>query len=94
MHHIIVDLEMNAIGKKNPAFHLCKGEIIEIGAVALSDDMQEVSSYKTYVKPEWTASIERRIVDLTGISDEMVRDAPVLADAIISFGKWCDSMEC
>ena len=51
MKHIVVDLEMNGIEKKHRIFG-CTMETIEIGAIMLDENYQEISSFKTYVKPE------------------------------------------
>lgn len=88
MKHIVVDLEMNGIDKKNPIRKLCSMETIEIGAVMLDDDLKEIDSFQTYVKPEHNA-IESKIKKLTGITDEMVADAPRFNDALKSFLNWC-----
>ncbi len=89
MKHIIVDLEMNSVNKNEPGYEIFRGELIEIGAVMLDDDMQEISEFKTYVKPEYSESISPRIVELTGITDEHIKDAPLFAEAFDSFAKWC-----
>ena len=42
-------------------FGICNNETIEIGAVMLDDDLQEVSSFRTYVKPEFSEGIKENI---------------------------------
>lgn len=51
MKHIVVDSEMNGIKKGSEAKRICDREIIEIGAVMLDDSLNEVSYFRTYVKP-------------------------------------------
>lgn len=89
MKHIIVDLEMNPIKKGTEEKQICLCETIEIGAVMLDDNMKEISSFRTYVKPEYNDSIARKITKLTGITDEMVENAPVFKDAFRMFTSWC-----
>lgn len=89
MKHIVVDLEINRLGRKERLSESFQGELIEIGAVMLDDDMNEISEYKTYVHPEHTDRIAPRIKKLTGITEENTMDAPVFYDAFESFCKWC-----
>ena len=89
MKHIVVDLEMNNVRQKSEARRICKMETIEIGAVMLDDDLSEISSFRTYVKPEYNDRIENRIKRLTGINYEMVAMAPIFAEALRMFTSWC-----
>lgn len=92
MKHIVVDLEMNNIKRKTPARKFSKMETIEIGAVMLDEDFNEISSFRTYVRPEYNDHIENKIVHLTGITDEMVCGAPKFNDALRMFTHWCLGM--
>ncbi len=56
--------------------------IIEIGAVILKNG-QEVDRFQTFVDPERT--LERKIVDLTGITDEMLAGAPKIEEVLPKF---------
>ncbi|MDO4787767.1 MAG: 3'-5' exonuclease [Johnsonella sp.] len=89
MKHIVVDLEMNNISQKSEARRLCSMEIIEIGAVMLDERLEEISSFRTYVKPEYNRGIIRKISRLTGITDEMVLNAPKFNAALRMFTDWC-----
>jgi ERI1 exoribonuclease 2 len=89
MKHIVVDLEMNHVAKKSEARRICRMETIEIGAVMLDDNLQEISAFRTYVKPEYNECIERKIKRITGITEEMVQNAPVFKDALRMFTNWC-----
>ena len=46
MKHIVVDLEMNNISNKYKDFD-CTMETIEIGAIMLDENYQEISSFRT-----------------------------------------------
>ena len=61
MKHIVVDFEMNNIQQKSEARRICTMETIEIGAVMLDDNLQEISSFRTYVKPEYNDGIAKKI---------------------------------
>lgn len=89
MKHIVVDLEMNNVQRKSEARMFCTMETIEIGAVMLDDNLQEISSFRTYVKPEYNDCIMPKIRKLTGITDAMVINAPKFTDAFRMFTNWC-----
>lgn len=89
MKHIVVDLEMNIIIQKSEARRRCKLETIEIGAVMLDEYLREISSFRTYVKPEYNDHIVKKITRLTGITDEMIQDAPSFNEALRMFTNWC-----
>ena len=89
MKHIVVDLEMNNIRQKSEARRICTMETIEIGAVMLDDNLQEISSFRTYVKPEYNDGIVKKISRLTGITDDMVVNAPKFNEALRMFTNWC-----
>lgn len=89
MKHVVVDLEMNNIRQKSEARRICTNETIEIGAVMLDDNLQEISSFRTYVKPEYNDGIVPKISRLTGITDAMVANAPKFREALRMFTNWC-----
>ncbi len=89
MKHIVIDLEMNQVNGKSKARALCRMETIEIGAVMLDDNLSEVSCFQTYVKPEYNQRIEPTITHLTGITTDMVQNAPTFNEAFGMFLGWC-----
>ena len=48
MKHIMIDLEMNKIKKQYREDKKLSNELIEIGAVKMDDDFNEVDRYQTY----------------------------------------------
>ncbi len=91
MKYIFVDFEMNAIRSKfKEARSICRNEIIEIGAVMLDDDYKEIAEFCQYVKPEYN-EISKKYEDLTGVTNEKVKDAPLFLGAMEQFRDWCIS---
>lgn len=92
MKHIVVDLEMNTLAKQfKEEKSICGSEIIQIGAVLLDENYQEIGSFHTLVRPQYNNRIEKRIERLTGIKTEMVQNSPVFEEAIQQFFSWCNS---
>lgn len=88
MKHIVVDLEMNKVVKEYRNLG-CAMETIEIGAIMLNENFQEISSFRTYVKPEYNTRITSIVRDLTGITYDMVINAPKFDEAIKMFSNRC-----
>ena len=59
-----------------------RDRIIEIGAVRMKDGA-EIDRFQTFVDPG--CALEKRTVDLTGITDEMLRGAPKLETVLPQF---------
>jgi len=72
---VAFDLETTGLSAKND-------RIIEIGAVILKDG-KEIERFQTFVDPE--RRLDRKIIDLTGINDEMLRDAPKIEEVLPKF---------
>lgn len=64
-----------------------KEEIIEIGACKVVNGRID-ETFSTFIKP--TKHIPREITELTGITDDMVKDAPTINYAMPDFYKFCD----
>ena len=93
MKHIVVDLEMNNIRRKSEARKICTNEIIEIGASMLDENLWEIGKFQLYVKPEYNDVIVPKISRLTGITNEMVANAPTFSIAFRQFTNWCLSIK-
>lgn len=91
MRHIFLDFEMSQIHKDYPEERgFCRSEIVQIGAVMLDDTYREISSFQTYVKPEYNNDIDKSCQKVTGITYDMVADAPLLEPAMQDFARWCN----
>ena len=78
--YVAVDLETTGIGSK-------REKITEIGMVKVVDG-KIAGTYHTMVNPH--RAIPERIVELTGITDEMVKDAPGIEDVLPEVLEFCD----
>ena len=94
MKHIVVDLEMNGLAKEYKEERQIWGrEVIEIGAVVLDDSYNEIGSFETLVKPQYNDRITPYFSNLTGITTEMVAEAPHFEEALKTFFAWCRSLD-
>ncbi len=90
MKYIVVDFEMNPVSKEfKEQKAICRNEIIEIGAVLLDESFKEQDSFQMYVKPCFSSEIRKYIVQLTGITDCMIGNAPGFTKAMKLFFEWC-----
>lgn len=72
---VVFDLETTGLSATN-------NEIIEIGAIRFVND-EAREQFHTYIKPK--RKITQKITDITGITNEMVKDAPTIEDVLPYF---------
>ncbi len=90
MNKIFIDLEMHPVaGDFADQFRRLKTETIEIGAVMLDDQLQEISSFKEYVHPDFSTKVYPKYQRLTGITTEMLAEADSFSSVLNRFCKWC-----
>lgn len=87
MQHIMIDLEMNKIEKQKRDEKKLSSELIEIGAVRMDENFNLLDKYQTYVATDY-GKMDSVIIDLTGITDDMLVGAPKFARAMDDFAKW------
>lgn len=81
---IVLDLEFTAVKLPPPA---AAQEVIEIGAVAMNDKYDVVDTFQMYVKPQHT-TVSKKVKRLTGITDEILKDAVDFSTAVQAFFEW------
>ena len=58
MRYIFADFEMNPVDRKfKEVRKICRSEIIEMGASMLDENMNEISCFRVYVKPQYNDKI-------------------------------------
>lgn len=97
MLHVFLDFEMNPTtnpvrrrsGSRKPATPppALRSEIIEIGAVKLNEQYEQIDSFSCYVHPAFN-QITKKVTEITGITDEKLADAVEFAQAMEQFVQW------
>lgn len=94
MAYILFDLEWNQPYSndlsflKNAKMPLA-GEIIQIGAVKLDDNLQIIDKFSTFVKPKYLRYMHKHVQQLTGITENDIARAPFFPTACAQFLSWC-----
>ena len=94
MNYIVVDLEWNqAMSSKSSVFNKLpiklRGEIIEIGAVKLTEDMKPAEEFTIDVKPVYFKRMHYKVKKLTGFDKERLALGVGFKDAFEQFRRWC-----
>lgn len=89
MQYIVFDLEWNNVyGRKIQGFI---NEIIEIGAVKLDEDLNEISSFSSFVKPCIGKKLRGSVKKLTNITNDDVLGGEPFTQVFAEFRKWIGS---
>ena len=80
--YVCVDVETTGLNPKEE-------KLIEIGAVKVVDG-QIVERFQSFLHPG--RPLQPRIVALTGITDEMLTDAPKPAEVMVKFKAFCEDL--
>ena len=94
MNYVVVDLEWNqAMSSKSSVFNKLpiklRGEIIEIGAVKLNEDMTPGEEFTIDVKPVYFKRMHYKVKKLTGFDKERLALGHMFPDAFEQFRQWC-----
>ena len=86
MNYIIMDLEWN--NSFNKATQKFMNEIIEIGAVKLDENLNQVDTFSELIKPVISKKLRSRIKTLTNISNEDVKAGRPFSKVVEDFEEW------
>ncbi len=95
MNYIVMDMEWNQPWPGSPSAKKVlpvsiRGEIIQIGAVRVTEDQQVADEFQIMVKPKYYRHLNRRVSKLTGIKETRLREEGVpFPEAIEQFKSWC-----
>ena len=95
MNYIVMDMEWNQPWPGSPSAKkvlpvAIRGEIIQIGAVRVTEDQQVSDEFQILVKPKYYRHLNRRVSKLTGIKEARLREEGVpFPEAIEKFKAWC-----
>ena len=94
MNYIVVDLEWNqAMSSKSSVFNKLPihlgGEIIEIGAVRLTEDMTPGEEFTIDVKPVYFRRMHYKVKKITGFDRERLSHGVGFPEALEQFRAWC-----
>ena len=94
MQYVVVDLEWNqAMSSKSSVFnklpiHL-RGEIIEIGAVKLNEDMTPGEEFTIDVRPVYFRRMHYKVKKITGFDKDRLAHGLGFPEALERFRAWC-----
>ena len=95
MNYIVMDMEWNQPWPGSPSSKkvlpvAIRGEIIQIGAVRVTEDQQVADEFQIMVKPKYYRHLNRRVSKLTGIKESRLREEGVpFPEAMEQFKSWC-----
>ena len=95
MNYIVLDMEWNQPWPGSPSakkvlpVHI-RGEIIQIGAVRVTEDQQVTDEFQVMIKPKYYRHLNRRVSKLTGIKESRLKEEGVpFPYAMEQFREWC-----
>ncbi len=95
MHYIVLDMEWNQPWPGSPSAKKVlpvqiRGEIIQIGAIRMTEEQIIEDEYQVLIKPKYFRRLNRRVSKLTGIKENQLRDDGIpFAEAMEQFKAWC-----
>jgi len=95
MNYIVLDMEWNQPWPGSPSSRkvlpvAIRGEIIQIGAVRVTEDQEVADEFQVLIKPKYYRHLNRRVSKLTGIKEARLKDEGIsFPDAMHQFREWC-----
>ena len=87
MNYIVLDLEWNQGGEdaeRQPVF-----EIVEIGAVKLNEQMEQIGEFHVLIRPQIYHKMHRVTGDLIQLDMEMLKEGETFVEVMERFLVWC-----
>ena len=97
MNYIVLDMEWNQPWPGSPSAKkvlpvAIRGEIIQIGAVRVTEEQAVTDEFQILIKPKYYRHLNRRVSKLTGIKETLLREEGVpFPEAMEQFRQWCGS---
>jgi DNA polymerase III epsilon subunit-like protein len=95
MDYIVLDMEWNQPWPGSPSAKKVlpvqiRGEILQIGAVRVTEDQQVADEFQVLIKPKFYRRLNRRVSKLTGITESRIREEGIgMKEAVAQFQQWC-----
>ncbi len=95
MNYIVLDMEWNQPWPGSPSARkqlpvAIRGEIIQIGAVRVTEDQFVADEFQIMIKPKFYRHLNRRVSKLTGIKESRLKEEGVpFPEAVEAFRTWC-----
>ena len=95
MNYIVLDMEWNQPWPGSPSSKkvlpvAIRGEIIQIGAVRVTEEQFVTDEFQIMVKPKYYRHLNRRVSKLTGIKESRLKEEGVpFPEAMEQFRAWC-----
>jgi len=95
MNYIVLDMEWNQPWPGSPSARKVlpvqiRGEIIQIGAVRVTEDQQVADEFQVMIRPKYYRHLNRRVSKLTGIKEARLKEEGIpFPEAMEKFRAWC-----
>ncbi len=95
MDYIVLDMEWNQPWPGSPSAKKVlpvqiRGEIIQIGAVRLTQDGTVADEFQVMIRPKFYRRLNRRVSKLTGIKESRLKEEGIpFPEAMTQFRSWC-----
>ena len=95
MNYIVLDMEWNQPWPGSPSSRkvlpvAIRGEIIQIGAVRVTEDQVVTDEFQVMIKPKYYRHLNRRVSKLTGIKEARLKEEGIpFPEAMEQFRAWC-----
>ena len=95
MDYIVLDMEWNQPWPGSPSAKKVlpvriRGEIIQLGAVRVTEDQTVADEFQVLVRPKYYRRLNSRVSKLTGIKESRLKEEGIgFAEAMEQFRAWC-----